>query len=73
MAVTRRLELRFASAAGRTVTLRVPDPRENLTAVEVEAAMNTVIGKNIFTSTGGDLIGIAGARIVETVTTDLVG
>ncbi|MGQ9498147.1 MAG: DUF2922 domain-containing protein [Desulfotomaculales bacterium] len=73
MAITRRLEMRFLSAAGRTVTLSVPDPRENLTAAEVEMAMNTVISKNIFTSAGGDLTGIAGARIVERVTTDLIG
>lgn len=73
MAVTRRLEMRFINAAGRVVTLALPNPRQNLTAVEVEVAMNTVVGRNIFTSAGGDLTGVAGARIVERVTTDLVG
>jgi len=72
MAATKRLEMRFRNAAGRTATISVPDPRADLTAAEVETAMNTIIAKNVFNTSGGDLVAIAGARIVERTTTDLI-
>ncbi|MBO8129648.1 MAG: DUF2922 domain-containing protein [Peptococcaceae bacterium] len=72
MAVTKRLEMRFRNAAGRTVTISVPDPRDDLTVADVETAMNTIISKNVFNSSGGDLVTIASARIVERVTTDII-
>jgi|Deesub1362A_J573_1020465.scaffolds.fasta_scaffold00925_10 hypothetical protein len=65
MDVTRTLELRFANQAGRTVTIRVADPREDLTAAEIEAAMQTILAENVFTSTGGDLVGLVDARLVS--------
>jgi hypothetical protein len=71
MAVVRTLELRFSSAAGTTVTLRVPDPKPDLTAEQVETAMNGIIARDVFSSSGGALTGIAGARIVQRETTDL--
>ncbi len=70
--IVRTLELRFASEEGRTVTVRVNDPREDLTTEEVEAAMNTIIARDVFTSTGGALVDIVGARIVARETIDLV-
>ncbi|MDQ7790464.1 MAG: DUF2922 domain-containing protein [Eubacteriales bacterium] len=71
MAVVRTLELRFSSTAGTTVTLRVPDPKADLTGQLVETAMNGIIAGDVFSSSGGALIGIAGARIVQRETTDL--
>jgi len=52
--------------------ISILDPREDLTAADVEAAMNTIIAKNIFTSTTGDAIGILGARIVSRDVQELI-
>lgn len=71
MAITRRLEMQFTNAAGRRVTLAVVEPRENLTAAEVQGAMQTILARNVFTTSGGDLTGIAGARIVAREVTEL--
>lgn len=69
---TKRLELIFQSAAGRRTTMAVQDPRENLTEADVRAAMELILARNIFTSPGGDLKAIVGARIVTRDVTDII-
>lgn len=73
MAVTKTLELRFGTADGRITTLRVPEPKEGLTPAEVQTAMETIIAKNVFTSSGGDFAIVDSARIVERSTTAIIG
>jgi hypothetical protein len=58
------LEMIFTNAAGRRVTKRVTNAREDVTGPEVKQAMDTIVNTNIFTSTGGDLVGQASARLV---------
>ncbi|MDW7673441.1 MAG: DUF2922 domain-containing protein [Bacillota bacterium] len=62
--ITKRLELLFVNNLGRRVTIALPEPREDLTAIEIEDAMNTIIAQNVFDSPGGDLVAIQGARVV---------
>lgn len=69
--MTRRLEMRFLNAAGRRVTISVENAREDITEAEVQAAMNTIISKNIFTTSGGDITAIDSARIVSTEITEI--
>ncbi|WP_406678041.1 DUF2922 domain-containing protein [Moorella sp. ACPs] len=69
---TKRLELIFQNAAGRRTTLAVIDPRDNLTEAEVRAVMELILARNIFTSPGGDLTAIIGARIVIRDVTDII-
>lgn len=70
--ISKTLELVFATAGGCRLRLSVPDPRPDLTAAEVNAAMNTIAAKNIFTSRTGGIAGILSARIVTRETTDLI-
>jgi hypothetical protein len=70
--LTKRLELIFQNAAGRRTTLAVQDPRDNLTEAEVRAVMDLILARNIFTSPGGDLTAIVGARIVTRDITDII-
>lgn len=62
---TKVLELIFINAAGKKTTISLNDPREDLTALEVETAMETIIAKNVFTSTGGDFVALSSARIIS--------
>jgi len=73
MAVTQTLSMVFQNQAHNNVTINLDNPRSNLTAAEVQAVMDTIIAKNIFTSTGGDLVSKVRARITDTTTTDLFG
>ncbi|MGI9951655.1 DUF2922 domain-containing protein [Moorellaceae bacterium AZ2] len=70
--LTRRLELIFQNAAGRRTVLAVQEPRSDITADEVRAAMELIVARNVFTSPGGDLVAVAGARLVSRETTDLI-
>lgn len=63
--MSKTLELIFVNAAGSKVTLRVTEPREDLQAAEVKTVMDEIVAKDIFTSTGGSLVGVAGARMVS--------
>lgn len=68
METTRRLRMIFDTEDGKWM-LSLTDPKEGLTAAEVEAAMNTIISQNIF---GIPPLSIVGAELVETGTTVLI-
>ena len=67
----KRLVMTFANAAGTKVSITLNDPREDLTANEVETAMDGIITANIFTTTGGNLATKDSAKVIETETTVL--
>lgn len=69
---TKKLELIFLSEDNKKFTLSVDEPKSDLEAVEVEAAMNSIIENGIFTLAGGDLKGIENARIVTKLVEDII-
>lgn len=64
--MAKKLELVFKNASDKSVKITVDDTRENITPAEVKTAMESIVAKNVFTSTGGDLVGVQGARIIDT-------
>ncbi|MDN5332103.1 MAG: hypothetical protein PWP45_1328 [Tepidanaerobacteraceae bacterium] len=58
------LELSFQNEAGRTARILIADPKENLTPEEVQPVMDLVVSKNIFSTSGGDIVKALGARII---------
>ncbi|MGE4274217.1 MAG: DUF2922 domain-containing protein [Desulfitobacterium sp.] len=68
---TKVLQLAFTTTSGKSVTISVANPREDLTKTDVEAAMNTILEKNIFLTSSGELGSKRDARIVGTSTEDL--
>lgn len=69
--MAKKLEMIFLNAAGRKTTLSVYNARDNITAPEVQDVMDAVIEGGIFNSSGGDLIGVSGARLIATEVTEL--
>lgn len=61
--MTKTLEMVFGNAAGKETVLRMADPKEGLTLAEVNAAMQKIVEKNIFTTENGDLTQVVEARI----------
>jgi hypothetical protein len=68
---TQTLRLVFKNQAGKNVTISLDNPRDEVTAAEIEAAMDLVIARNIFTSTGGDLVSKQDIRLIDSTTNDL--
>lgn len=67
------LKLVFNTADNKNFNIFVPNPKDNLTAAQVDAAMNMILSKDVFMSptTAESLISKDKAEIVETTTTSL--
>jgi hypothetical protein len=68
---TKTLRMVFRNEAGKNVTISLDSPRADVTPAEIEAAMDLVIARNIFTSSGGDLVSKQDIRIIDSTTNDL--
>ncbi|CDX04941.1 Protein of unknown function (DUF2922) [Desulfitobacterium hafniense] len=73
MAVTNKTILRmtFNTAGNKTFAISLDEPRPDVSKSEIEAAMETVIEKNIFLSPSGELVSKRDIRIVGTTTNDM--
>jgi hypothetical protein len=60
------LRMIFRNQEGRLVTLSLLDADPELTALQVETVMDSVVSRNIFTSSGGNLTEKVRAEIVTT-------
>lgn len=61
----RSLVMTFINQLGQRTILTLPDIREDLTEQEVSVVMDSIVSRNIFESTGGDLITKHSAQITE--------
>ncbi|WP_425803128.1 DUF2922 domain-containing protein [Desulfitobacterium sp. Sab5] len=73
MAITTNkvLRLTFTTAGGKTYSINIPDPKEDLQKAEAEAVMDTIVQKNIFFTSSGALTGKRDIRVIDTTTNDL--
>jgi hypothetical protein len=73
MAVTtsKIVRLTFATAGGKTLAITLPNPKAGLTKAEVEAVMDTVIAKNVFSASSGALTAKRDIKVIYTETDDL--
>jgi len=65
------LIMTFLNESGSKVSISVTKPKDTLTGAEISAAMDTIILKGIFFSTGGNLVSKYSAQIVDKNTTDI--
>lgn len=63
--MVKTLEMEFRNETGRSVVLRLLEPKDEITLAEVTAVMGTIINKNLFSTTSGDLLQVVEARIVS--------
>ncbi|MDO5690644.1 MAG: DUF2922 domain-containing protein [Tissierellia bacterium] len=64
------LEMDFKDAAEKKVTLRLDDPKADLTSESVNLAMNNLLGYGVLANGDVDLVLAVGARTLVTTTTD---
>lgn len=63
--MSKTLELLFENEEGRQVTVSVDQPIEPVDAAAVANSMAVILNGNTLLSSGGDLVAIRGARVVE--------
>ena len=75
----KRLYMKFLNEAGKTVNITIDNPKTfadgdyadiNAQDAAIESVMDTIISKNIFTTSGGNLTEKVDARIVEYTSED---
>lgn len=71
--MAKTLQLNFNTATGKNVMLTVDEPRADLTASTIEAAMQEIIAAGVFEVDGSPLESVKNARIVERSVTEIVG
>jgi hypothetical protein len=59
------LQMVFQNETGKNVSISIPEVREDVTEVDIKTLMQTIIAKNVFESTGGNLITIMSASLVS--------
>lgn len=57
------LEMVFRTVGGKEVVLSLADPKDDITTQQVVSAMETILAKNIFATSSGDLRDPVAARI----------
>ena len=70
--MAKTLQLNFETANGKKLMLTVDEPREDLTQVQVESAMQEVINAGIFGVDDSLIASAIGARVVERTVTELI-
>ena len=70
MDTKKRLVMSFRNTLGRTVSISVDDPREDITEAEIKTVMDMIVEKNIFAPNGADIVAAVEAKVVVTDTTE---
>ncbi|KMM36801.1 DUF2922 domain-containing protein [Guptibacillus hwajinpoensis] len=63
--MAKTLELQFDTRDNKPFSITLSDPVEPVNPAAIAAAMDAIIAQNCFTTSGGDVTGKKGARIVE--------
>lgn len=62
--MVKTLQMVFQNQIGKNVSINITDVKDAITSEEIKTLMQLIITKNIFESTGGDLVAIMSADIV---------
>lgn len=68
---TTKLEMEFLDEANKKFTIRVDNPKVDLTDLEVSTVMASILTHNIFTSDTLDLVSANEARVITTTINSL--
>jgi len=58
------LRMIFKNAAAKNVAVNLPDPNPAITAAEVQAVMDSIVSRNVFNTSGGDIEAKVRAEVV---------
>jgi hypothetical protein len=69
--MSKTLVMNFLNEGGKKTAVRLNNVKDGVTEAEVSAAMDVIIAKNIFKTTGGDLKNKDSAEITDKSSTEL--
>jgi hypothetical protein len=65
------LMMTFLNQEGARASISLPGVRDDVTAEEVAATMDLIISRNVFESSGGDLVAKHSAQVTERTVTSI--
>ena len=68
--MSKTLELIFDGDVG-PVKISIRNPKHPVSPAEIKAAMEKLVQANIFTSSGGDVVAVKGARLIDRSTQEI--
>jgi len=68
---TKTLELNFQTTEGRTAKISIPEPIDPVDPVLLQQVMDTIVAKNIFNFSSGEIVTAVDARMVERTVSDI--
>lgn len=69
--MSKSLTMTFLNTDGNRSSISVSNVRDSLTNVEVSGVMDTIIAKNVFTTSGGGFTSKDSAQIIDRTTSSL--
>lgn len=69
--MAKSVTMTFINADGKKSSISVNNVKDGLTNTEVSAAMDTIIAKNVFTTSGGAFVSKDSAQIVDRTVSSL--
>jgi len=69
--VTSKLEMIFKNQLDSKTRISIDNPRADITEAEVNTVMNDIVASGVFSSNGGDLVAVSGARVITTEVQEL--
>ncbi|MBV7271457.1 DUF2922 domain-containing protein [Clostridium sp. PL3] len=69
--MSKTLVMNFLNESGKKTAIRVNNVKEDVTEAEVKNAMDVILAKGIFTTSGGDLKAKDSAEVTDKNSTDL--
>lgn len=70
--MTKILQLQFETAQGKSVTISVDEPKNNLTQIEIQNGMLAIIGSTAFQYDGSPLAAIKSAKVIDRTVTEII-
>ncbi len=64
--ITKKMQLTFLTAGGKTVNIVVNNAKSNATKEEIVESMNTILEQNIFSYDGYDIVSVVEAKLIST-------
>lgn len=64
--ITKKLTMKFKTGKGKSVTISLDNPKENITEQEIKDAMDLIVEKNVFFIDGSDIVSTVEAKITTT-------
>ncbi len=70
--MAKKLSMSFVTSLGGQTTLTLDEPIDGLTETEVRGVMETIINRDVFDSSKGNLTEVKAAKVVTTTTETLI-